>query len=58
MRALLPYFFITVRKNDLENISLIEFEIIGLFANIWTANFKYPVPDSETLLFPMQIQLS
>ena len=24
MRALLPYFFITVKKNDLENISLIE----------------------------------
>ena len=24
MRALLPYFFITVRRHDLENISLIE----------------------------------
>ena len=58
MRALLPDFFITVRKNDLENISRIEFEIIGLFANTWTANYKYPVTDCENLQFPIQIQLS
>ena len=29
MKALLPYFFITVRRNNLENISLIDIEIIG-----------------------------
>ena len=62
MRALLPYFFITVRRNDLEIIMKIfplsNFEIIGLFANTWTADYKYPVTDCENLPFPMQIQLS
>ena len=33
-------------------------EIIGLFVNTWTADYKYPVTDSENLRFPMQIQLS
>ena len=35
-----------------------NFEIIGLFVNTWTADYKYPVPDSENLAFPIQIQLS
>ena len=35
-----------------------KFDIIGLFANTWTADYKYPVPDCENLLFPIQIQLS
>ena len=35
-----------------------NFHIIGLFANTWTADYKYPVPDCENLLFPIQIQLS
>ena len=35
-----------------------KFEIIGLFANTWTAHYKYPVPDCENLPFPIQIQLS
>ena len=35
-----------------------KFETIGLFVNTWTADFRYPVPDCETLLFPMQIELS
>ena len=34
------------------------FEIIVLFVNTWTADYKYPVPDCENLLFPIQIQLS
>ena len=33
------------------------FEIIGLFDNTWTADYKYPVLDCENLLFPIQIQL-
>ena len=36
----------------------LKFEIIGLFVNTWTADYKYPVPDCENLLFPIQIQLS
>ena len=41
------------------NISTwLKFDIIGLFANTWTADYKYPVPDCENLLFPIQIQLS
>ena len=36
----------------------LNFHIIGLFANTWTADNKYPVPDCENLLFPIQIQLS
>ena len=36
----------------------LKFEIIGLFVNTWTADYRYPVPDCETLAFPIQIQLS
>ena len=36
----------------------LKFEIIGLFANTWTADYKYPVMDCENLPFPIQIQLS
>ena len=36
----------------------LNFHIIGLFANTWTADYKYPVPDCENLPFPIQIQLS
>ena len=32
--------------------------IIGLFANTWTAHYKYPVPDCESLTFLIQVQLS
>ena len=35
-----------------------KFHIIGLFANTWTADYKYPVPDCENLMFPIPIQLS
>ena len=49
MRALLSYFSITVRRNNLENISVKKFGIIGLFVNTWTAHYKYPVPDCENL---------
>ena len=57
-RALLPYFFITVRRNNLENISLIDVWNHRVFVNIWTADYRYPVPDCENLSFPIQIQLS
>ena len=36
----------------------LKFDIIGLFANTWTADYKYHVPDCENLPFPIQIQLS
>ena len=36
----------------------LKFEIIVLFANTSTADYKYPVPDCENLSFPIQIQLS
>ena len=35
-----------------------KFDIIGFFANTWTADYKYQVPDCENLPFPIQIQLS
>ena len=37
---------------------LMKFQIIGVFVNIWTADYKYPVPDCEKLPFPIQMQLS
>ena len=36
----------------------LNFEIIGLFVNTWTADYKYPIPDCENLSFPIQIKLS
>ena len=36
----------------------LKFGIIGLFVNTWTADYEYPVPVCENLLFPIQIQLS
>ena len=33
----------------------LKFHIIGLFANTWTVDYKYPVPDCENLPFPIQI---
>ena len=38
--------------------SWLKFEIIGLFPNTWTLDYKYPVTDFENLPFSMQIQLS
>ena len=31
----------------------LKFQVIGLFANRWTADYKYPVPDFQNLLFPI-----
>ena len=36
----------------------LKFQTIGLFVNTWTTDYKYPVPDCETLLLTVQIQLS
>ena len=36
----------------------LKFKIIGFFVSAWTADYKYPFPDSENLSFPIQIQLS
>ena len=35
-----------------------KFGIIGLFANTWSADYKYPFPDYDNLLLPIQSQLS
>ena len=35
-----------------------KFEIIGLFVNTWTCDYKYPVLHFENFSFPSQIQLS
>ena len=56
MRALLSYFFITLKETDLENFSLSD--ILGLFRNALTANDKYPVRDCEKVLSPIQMTLS
>ena len=36
----------------------LKFGIRGLFVKTWTADYKYPFPDCETLPFAIQIQLS
>ena len=36
----------------------LKFEIIGLFANTWTADYKYPVTDCENFRSLSKIQLS
>ena len=36
----------------------LKFEIIALFVNTWTSDYKCPVTDCENLPFPIQIQLS
>ena len=36
----------------------LKFEILGLFVNTWTADYKYHVTDCENFRFPMQNQLS
>ena len=41
-----------------ETFSLLKFEILGVFVNTWTADYKYKVPDSENLQLPIQMQLS
>ena len=35
----------------------LKFEMIGLFLNTWTADYKYPLTDCENLKFTIQIQL-
>ena len=54
MRALLSDFFITLRINNLENIS--PFEMLRVFVKTLTADDKYPVRDSENLRFSIQTQ--
>ena len=59
MRGLLSYFSITLRGNDLENISLKKvWNHRGVYKHAWTADYKYPVLQCENLLFPIKMQLS
>ena len=37
---------------------LLNFEILGVFVNTFTADDKYPVPDSKNFQFAIQMQLS
>ena len=41
-----------------EAFPLLKFEIIGVFVNIWNADYKYLFPDCENFSFPIQMQLS
>ena len=34
---------------------LFKFENIALFINTWTADYKYSVPDSQNLQFPIAV---
>ena len=36
----------------------LKFEIIRVFVNTWSADYNYPVPDSENLPLLLQMQLS
>ena len=54
MRVILPYFLITMRRNNLDNISLIEGWNHRVFVNTWTADYKYPLPDFGNLPFPIK----
>ena len=37
---------------------LLKFEMIWVFVNTWTANYKYPVQDCDNFPFPIQMQWS
>ena len=37
-----------------ETFPLLKFEIIALFVNTWTADYKYPVVDCENLQFSLK----
>ena len=53
------HIFLSLWREIIWNISpWFKLEIIGLFVNTWTDDYKYPVPDCENLLLPIQIQLS
>ena len=40
-----------------EIFPLLKFEIIGVFVNTWTTDYKYPFPDCENFPFLIQMQL-
>ena len=41
-----------------ETFPLLMFEIIGVFANTWTADYIYPLRDCENFPFAIQMKLS
>ena len=41
-----------------ETFPLLNFEIIGVFVNIWTADYKYPFQDCDIFLLPIQMKWS
>ena len=40
-----------------EKSLLFKFEIVELFVNTFTSDYKYPVPDSKNFQVAIQIQL-
>ena len=48
----------TLRGNDLQNISFLKLEILEMFVNTLTADYKYPARDCENFHFPIQIHFS
>ena len=52
-------FFLSLWGEMIRKISpLTKFQILEVFVNTLTADYKYPVPDCENLPFPIQMQLS
>ena len=47
MKALLLHFFITLRRNGLEQYLLLKLEILEVIVNTLAPDDKYPVPDCE-----------
>ena len=46
------------RKMIWETFPLLKFEMIRIFVDTSTFDYKYPVPDCENFPFPIQMQLS
>ena len=51
------HFFIIVREVDLENVSAVLGESVGVFVNTFTADGKYPVQGCANLSLPIHMQL-
>ena len=58
MRAFLSNFSINLRRNGLQNISLIELQILGVFVKTLSADENYRFGDYGDLQFRIQMQLS
>ena len=48
---------ITFKSIELEKVSLIDIQVLGLLVNILAADEKYPVLNRDNLAIPIQMQL-